>query len=299
MKRYLPLTLLTLLLLAGTQSRAQAPYERERDVIYRKKLGVACTFDVLRPPNANGAGVLWMVSGGWMSSHEAINPAMMRDFLKRGQTVFMVVHGTQPKFTMEEILADVDRSVRFIRRNAARWNVDPNRLGISGGSAGGHLSLMQGARGSAGKPDAPDPVDRESSRVQAVACFYPPTDLLNYGAEGESAWTLLERFLKPVFGPQADDRANHKKLARDASPIYLATSEMPPTLIIHGDQDKLVPIQQAEVMIRRLEELKTPSRLIVKPGAAHGWAGIENDVAHLAEWFDTYLKPDTAPAAAN
>lgn len=264
-------------------------FERERDIIYRKKLGVACTLDVLRPARQNGIGVLWMVSGGWMSSHEAINPGMMREFLNKGQTVFTIVHGTQPKFTMNEILADIDRAVRFVRHNAARWGVDPNRFGISGGSAGGHLSLMQGALGGPGRADSPDPVERESSSVQAVACFYPPTDMLNYGGEGKSAWEKISRFLKPVFGAEAEDPANWERLGRQASPVHLATESMPPTLIIHGDKDELVPLQQAEAMIRRLEELKVPNKLIVKPGLAHGWPDQAADVASLAGWFETHL----------
>ena len=99
----------------------------------------------------------------------------------------MVVHGSQPKFTIPEAIQDIHRAVRFIRHNAAEWGVDPNHLGITGGSAGGHLSLILGTQGGPGAPDAKDPIDRESSAVQAVACFYPPSDFLNYGADGEDA----------------------------------------------------------------------------------------------------------------
>jgi len=125
-----------------------------------------------------------VVSGGWVSSHEQINPGIAKFFTDRGQTVFEVVHGTQPKFTIPEIVQDIQRSVRFIRTHAAEYGVDPNRLGISGASSGGHLSLMTAALGKDGSPDAKDPVDRASSRIQAVACFFPPTDFLNYGQEG-------------------------------------------------------------------------------------------------------------------
>jgi hypothetical protein len=79
------------------------------------------------------------------------------------------------------------RAVRFVRANADRYGVDPDKLGIAGGSAGGHLSLMQGTAPRPGKPDAADPVERESSKVAAVACLFPPTDFLNYGKEGEVA----------------------------------------------------------------------------------------------------------------
>src|SRR5208337_118017 len=124
--------------------------------------------------NANGAAVVWVISGGWFSAHEAINPAPVEELLKRGYTVFAVVHGSQPRYTLPEIVADMNRAVRFIRYHAADYSIDPDRIGITGGSAGGHLSLMQGTAGDKGKPDASDPIDRTSSRVQAVACFFPP-----------------------------------------------------------------------------------------------------------------------------
>ena len=107
------------------------------------------------------------------------------ELLKRGYTVFAVVHGSQPKYTIPEILEDINRAVRFIRHHAKDYRVDPDRLGIAGASAGGHLSLMQGTSGDLGNKGAKDPIDRESSRVQAVACYFPPTDFLNYGKPGE------------------------------------------------------------------------------------------------------------------
>ena len=99
-----------------------------------------------------------------------------------------MVHGSQPKFTIPEVLSDMNRSIRFIRHHAADYGIDPDRIGITGGSAGGHLSLMQGTAGDKGDPKAADPVDRESSRVQAVACFFPPTDFLDYGKPAKTRW---------------------------------------------------------------------------------------------------------------
>ena len=157
-------------------------------MIYGRKFGTALTMDVFTPKqDANGLGVILVVSGGWFSSHEAIRPAFVTPLLERGYTVFAVVHGSQPKFTIPEILQDMNRAVRFIRYHAKDYGIDPDRIGIYGGSAGGHLSLMQGTAGDEGDPKAKDPVDRVSSRVQAVACFFPPTDFLNYGKPGEVA----------------------------------------------------------------------------------------------------------------
>src|SRR5262249_59797535 len=131
----------------GVPAPAQdvASHTRKEDVIYGRKFGTALTMDVFTPKeNANGAGVIFCVSGGWLSSHEAINTNAMKEFLKRGYTVFAVVHRSQPKFNLEEIVQDMHRAVRYIRYHAKEFNIDPDRLGITGGSAGGHLSLMQG-----------------------------------------------------------------------------------------------------------------------------------------------------------
>jgi len=274
--------------LSGLRAQDAAP-QRVQDVIYGRKDGVALTLDVFKPAKPSGVGVLWMVSGGWFSSHDAINPGMMQPFLDRGETVFAVVHGSQPKFTIPEILQDIDRATRFVRYHAREYGVDPDRLAISGGSAGGHLSLMQGARGHDGDPNAKDPVDRVNSRVQAVACFFPPTDFLNYGSTGVNALTdeTLKQFWV-AFGYKSREPAELERVARADSPLYLITKAMPPTLIIHGDADKLVPIQQSELVMKRLEELGVPHKLEVRSGKAHGWANMGEDVKILAAWIDQH-----------
>jgi acetyl esterase/lipase len=264
---------------------------RIRDVIYSKKAGVVLTMDVFKPANPNGIGVIWMVSGGWVSNHEGINEGLAKIFTSRGQTVFQVVHGAQPRFKVPEIVQDIHHAIRFIRVHAAEYGVDPNRLGISGGSAGGHLSLMIGTTGGPGKEGAPDPIDRASSAVQAVACFYPPTDFLNYGKDGQSAMEIATlKGYWPAFGvTDSMPKEQRDALAHSISPIDSVSSKTPPTLIIHGDADTLVPIQQSQKFIARLEENKIDCKLIVKPGKGHGWAGIEKDGEQLAEWFDKYL----------
>lgn len=288
-------SLILLLLVLTACGRAEMPGERNpvhiKDVIYHHKLGVALTMDVFKPARPSGIGVIWMVSGGWVSNHNSINPALARLFTDRGHTVFQVVHGSQPKFTLPEIVEDIHRAVRFIRTHAAEYGVDPDRLGIAGGSAGGHLSLMMGAYGRPGDPNAKDPVDRASSQVQAIACFFPPTDFLNYGKEGQNAMMIpLLRPYWPAFGVSDQTPPEEReKLGRALSPIYGALDRMPPTLIIHGDADLLVPLQQSQRLIQKLEELKRPARLEVRPGKAHGWPGIEKDAELFAEWFEKHL----------
>jgi acetyl esterase/lipase len=279
---------------------------RTEDVIYGRKHGVALTMDVFTPKaNANGAAVVWVVSGGWFSSHGGIPNKVansnLEELLKRGYTVFAVVHGSQPKFTIPEILEDMNRAIRFIRFNAAKYHIDPDRIGITGGSAGGHLSLMQGMAGDLGNPKAADPIDKVSSRVQAVACFFPPTDFFNYGKPGEDALGrgILRGFAAPfdfhdfdrergVFLPVPE--AKKLEIGKKISPINHVSADDPPTLIIHGDADKLVPIQQAELIVAKLKEAGVPAELVVKHNASHGWPNLNKDMTTIADWFDKYLK---------
>ncbi len=287
---------------------ASASYTRREDVIYGRKHGMALTMDVFTPKqNAKGVGIVYAVSGGWYSAHEAIAPPLIQPLVDRGYTVFAVVHGSQPRFTIPEVVQDMNRAVRFIRHHAAEYGIDPDRLGVTGASAGGHLSLMLGTAGAPGDPTAKDPVDRHSSRVQAVACFFPPTDFFNYGKPGEIALGtgILENFRAPFDFHEIDgkrniyreivDHAQRAKIGHAISPYYQASSDDAPALIIHGDADRLVPIQQAERMVEALKAAGVDAKLVTKPGALHGWPDIVKDLQTFADWFDAHL---AAPAPA-
>ncbi len=261
------------------------------DVVYGRKFGVALTLDVVTPEKPNGFGIVYMVSGGWVSGYSPNTPDFYAPFLAHGYTVFSVRHGCQPKFIIPEITQDIHRAIRFIRHNAAKWNVNPDKLGISGGSAGGHLSLTMAVHGTPGDPKAKDLVDRESSAIQAVACLYPPTDFLNYGKPGEDAvgFGTLQNY-KGAFGAESDTPEGRQRLGKEVSPIYFITGKLPPTFIIHGDQDFLVPIQQSETFVAKAKEAGATAKLVVKPGAAHGWADRQPDYEQFAEWFDAQLR---------
>ena len=303
MKRPFLLIAISFVMFASVHATAaDETFTRTEDVIYGRKFGTALTLDVFTPKqNANGAAIIWVASGGWFSSHDWVNAGAAGEYLKRGYTVFAVVHGSQPKYTIPEVVEDMHRAVRFIRSRADQYKIDPNRIGITGGSAGGHLSLMQGTAGTAGKPDAKDPVDRFSSRVQAVACFYPPTDFLNYGKPGENAIGrgVLKDFRAPFDFHEMDaktksfvpvtDEEQILTIGRNISPVNHVTADDPPTLIIHGDADFLVPIQQAEIIIDKLKQAGVTAELVVKKGAAHGWADMGKDVVTFGDWFDKHL----------
>lgn len=298
----LPLSAALLLLLAAPLFAQEVKYDRKEDVIYGRKWGTALTMDVFTPKEkANGAGVIFCVSGGFFSAKENINVGFLNEFLKRGYVCFAVVHGSQPKFTIPEVLDDMHRAVRFIRYHAKEYGVDPDRLGITGGSAGGHLSLMQGNAPKAGDPKAKDPVEQQSSKVAVVGCFFPPTDFLNYGKEGEVALGrgTLSGFKAPFDFTEWDAKTNsfglitdekkREEIGKKISPVYHVSKTSAPALVIHGDKDLLVPLQQAERIKKRYEEEKVPFELVVKAGGGHGWAGLDKDLLTIADWFDKHL----------
>jgi acetyl esterase/lipase len=291
MKKLLLATLLVFSTLFFGRAQTNTDYTRIEDVIYGRKFGMALTMDVFEPKKPNGAAIISVISGGWFSSHEAISPVFLEEFLRRGYTVFAVVHGSQPKFVITEAAQDIHRAIRFIRYNSSKYNIDRDRFGITGGSAGGHLSLTIGTQGGPGDPAAKDQVDRESSAVQCVACFFPPTDFLNYGKPGEDATGVgtLGAFAT-AFGPRIENPGDRKILGREISPIYFVTSNLPPTLIIHGDADKLVPMQQSESFVQKAHDCGAIAKLAVKKGQGHGWfVGLTNDLSTCADWFDEHL----------
>jgi len=152
-------------------------------------------------------------------------------------------------------------------------------LGLFGISSGGNVSLLTAAQGGDGNAAAEDPVDRQDDRVGAVACFYPPTDLLNFGEPGK-VWL-------PFRGPE--DTGDDAALARAHSPVTHFTHAMPPTLLIHGDADEQVPIQQSQAAHERLTALGVTARFEHRAGRAHGWPDMSAEYALCAEWFDTHI----------
>jgi acetyl esterase/lipase len=283
-------------------------FDRKEDVIYARKFGTALTMDVFTPKEkSNGAGIVVVVSGGFRSAHESINPLFIRPVVGRGYTVFAVVHGSQPHFTVPEIIEDINKAVRFIRHHAKDYGIDGDRIGICGASAGGHLSLMLGTAGAQGNPSAPTPVDRESSRVQAVACFFPPADLLNYGQPGKEMIHATDHGMsfRPAFDYHELDKKTNvwvpitdterlREITRQISPITHVSPDDAPTMIIHGDADILVPLQQSETFVKKLQSAGVPAKLVVKKKGGHGWLGIDKDVSLLVDWFDEYLKKSGA-----
>lgn len=288
-----PSTVFLIILLVIATSAAAAPAERgvtvTPDVVYGHKYGMALTMDVFQPKEGNGIGVLFMISGGWYSRWVPTRQAMkmFEPLLVKGFTVFAVRHGSSPKFLIPEIVEDVRRSVRFVRLHAKDIGVDPNRLGVCGASAGGHLSLMLATTPDGGDPKASDQVLRMSDRVAAAVAFYPPTDLqplVKAGSPYPAQYPALN------FDPNRAD---------EFSPLRHVSADDPPTLLIHGDKDRLVPILHSEKMCEALKGKGVACELLTIEGAGHGFRG--DDAKRSADawvaWFEKHLVKSPARAA--
>lgn len=268
------------------------------DVPYGHKDGLAMTFDVLIPETKpKNIGVILIVSGSWKSKKSDISAE--EDSLRRqhwaqgllngGYTIFLVRHGSTPRYTVPEMIGDIRRAVRFVRLHAKDYNVNPNNLGIVGGSSGGHLALMTALTGDDGKADAKDPVERVSSKVQAIMAWFPPADMVNWG--GENGYKMLEKLRPSLFQDMFGKITDLESQLKSVSPIYHVQPDAPPLFLVHGDADKTVPLQQSQILKAKYEELKRPVHLTVQPGGPHTyWPGIEKNYPTIWEWFDRYLK---------
>ena len=252
------------------------------DVVYGHKAGMALTFDVLRPANEHGGAVLYMVSGGWVSRWRPPQRLIDRSFsglLEKGVTVIAVRHGSAPRFKVPEAEADVRRALRYVRLHATELGVDEDRLGVFGGSAGGHLSLMLGLASDDGVEGSNDEVLRTPARVAAVVAYYPPVDI------------------RPIVGPSERFPALDfpEEQAAAISPILFVSPDDPPTLLIHGDADDLVNIRASQVMYAALQDEGVESEFITIAGGNHGFTNRDDRAqaqAAMVAWFARHLAPN-------
>ncbi len=249
----------------------------DADVVYGHKDGMALVYDVIKPASPNGAAIVYMVSGGWYSRWAAPQSRVERFayLLDAGFTVIPVHHGSAPRYVVPEAYADVSRAIRHIKMHGAEHGIDSNRIGVIGGSAGGHLSLMLGLNSDQGDVAAQDSVLRQDNSVAAVVAYFPPVDL------------------REITGPNDRFPALNfsQEKAAAISPILHADAGDPPTLLIHGDADELVNISNSEIMYAEFKKKNVTTEFITLPGAGHGFRGDDADSAAAAslEWFKKHL----------
>lgn len=246
----------------------------ERNIIYGMYSGTALLLDAYVPDKANGYGIVFISGSGWHAPQEygAVElksgpqtkmyaPAL----LDAGYTVFSLNHRAAPRFRYPAAVEDVQRAVRFIRHNASRFGIHPDWIGASGGSSGGHLVSMLGVLDGRGDPHDPDPVNRESARVQCVVARAAPVDLLKIPGPG-----AITSFLGMPAPAKDRESSIEYKTYRDASPVYHVSKTTAPFLLIHGDADDTVSIRHSESMEKALRDAGVEVKFLRIPGGTHG-----------------------------
>jgi acetyl esterase/lipase len=247
---------------------------------------------------ANGLGIIDVVSGAWYSDRNKIRDHILAQvysiFCSRGYTVFAIRPGSRTRYTGTEMEANVKTGIRFVKQHASDYKIDPERLGLTGASAGGHLASLAAVTPEEGKPEANSPL-RYDTHVKAAAIFFPPTDFLDWDGKPANFNTLGSLLF--LGGTNGHSDAEIKERALQISPARLVKPPTIPFLFIHGDADPLVPLQQSQKMVAALKAAGGSAELIVKKGGGHPWMTLPEEVKIMADWFDQHLA-DTKPTRA-
>jgi acetyl esterase/lipase len=274
-------------------SASDLSYEQQENVIYHQAHGVALVADIFTPRmSPNGHAIVVVASGGWSSDPGKIRDlnraGLFEEFCGRGFHVFALRPGSVSRFTAHDMKAHVEAGIQWVKSHAADYSIVPTTIALFGASAGGHLASLVAVTN--------PPVDsRVDASVSAVGVFFPPTDFLNYGGialdprkDGRLNKSLEGLAFRNIKGNLTDLQIREQSMA--ISPARLVTKQAPPFLVIHGDADPLVPLQQSESLIEALNASDVEVKLIVKEGGAHPWATIREEVVVMADWLLNTIK---------
>lgn len=237
--------------------------------------------------------IVWVHGGAWSAgSKDGGNPAMR--FLEQGYAVAAINYRLSQHAVFPAQIADCKEAIRFLRDGAKKYNLNPDKFGAWGSSAGGHLVALLGT--SAGAKElhfADSPRKDVSDAVQCVIDFYGPTDLLKIGAQsGAKSKIDHDAATSPESKLVGGAIQQNKEKAEKANPITYVSEASAPFLIVHGDADPLVPHAQSELLHDALKKAGVPVELITLKGAGHGGAGFNaKDVQAKCEaFFEKHLK---------
>ena len=230
--------------------------------------------------------VVWIHGGGWKNGAKESCPLIW--LAAEGYAVASIEHRFALAAPWPAQIDDVRAAVRWLRTHADRHHLDPQRLAVAGSSSGGHLAAVLGTLAAPVGETVP-------SRVQAVVDFYGPSDLLtlpaNLPGPGKTDADLAQTNGAKLLGGIVRDRP---ALARQASALQQVSPDAPPFLILHGDQDPQVPVEQSQRLDARLREAGVPSELHLLPGAGHG--GKEFATPEVRAWVRAFLGRTLSPA---
>ncbi len=271
-----------------------AEVEQEQNVIYAEAHGIGLVMDVFQPvKESNGLGIIDVISGSWDSSRGKLRDhqqaQVFERLCRRGYTVFAVRPGSVSKFTIDEMVTHLEKAVQWIKTHHEDYDVDPMRLGLMGASAGGHLASLLAVRNGRSTPEN----GAADASIEAVAVFFPPTDLMEFAgtrvdlSAGDGRALV---FRQALVGARNDfDEEQMKLLLEKASPARCVTPNTPPFLIIHGTADLVVPIEQSKKLVAALQKHDVPVKFVSKEGGGHPWPTIYEEVEVFGDWFDEKL----------
>lgn len=248
------LLLLFALLFAGCAAcgSGKSKVEITRDIVYSRPDGRPVALDLYVPKSEKLLPVVvWIHGGGWKIGSKSFR-LLVRDLTKDGFAVASIDYRTSRRAKWPAQREDCMAAIRWLRENGAAYRIDPTRMALSGDSAGGHLSALIGLE--EGKP-----------KIRAVVALYPPTDLVKLG---EHYIDETHNLIVQLFG---DSFEKTRDVAAEASPVNHISENAPPFLIIHGDRDRMVPLDQSTDLNRRLHKAGIESRLVVLKGRGHAF----------------------------
>jgi acetyl esterase/lipase len=241
----------------------------------------------LARPDGSGPfpAVVCIHGGGFRAGAREGYDGLIKKLAAHGYVAATVTYRLTPKYQFPAAVYDVKSAVRWLRANAAKYHVDPDRIGAMGGSAGGHLAQFLGVTADQKQFEGDSGNADQSSRVTCVVNFYGPSDFTkSYGKSVDAAEVL------PLFLGGNLEQARQRHIV--ASPLYWVTPNSAPTLCIHGTKDNYVAFEQAQWIVDRLKAAGVEAELLTMEGAGHGFKGEtaeRADVAMLA-FFDKHLK---------
>ena len=289
--RYLLVSLiaLTFCQFASAQAKLTVPdgVIFEAGVEYANPDGQHLQLDIARPKTGDGPfpAIICIHGGGFRAGKREGYDGLIIKLAQQGYVAMTVSYRLAPKYQFPAAVHDTKAAVRWARANAAKYKIDPTRIGTTGGSAGGHLAQFLGVTADVKEFEGDGGNAKESSAVTCVVNVYGPSDFTkSYGKSVDAAEVL------PLFlgGNLEKARKQHLK----ASPLYWVTPNAVPTLCIHGTDDKYVAHEQAVWMIDKLKASGVEAELLTLEGAGHGFKGKDAETADKAMlvYFDKQLK---------
>ena len=257
------------------------------DVEYSNPGGESLKLDLARPKTGEGPfpAVLCIHGGGFRAGDRQSYDGLCIKLAERGYVAATITYRLAPRHKFPAAIFDTKAAVRWLRANAATYKINPDRIGVMGGSAGGHLAQFLGVTAHVPRFEGHGGNPHYSSSVSCVVNFFGPSDFTkSYGKSVDAAEVL------PLWlgGNLETAHALHIQ----ASPLYWVTPDAAPTLCIHGTKDNYVAHEQAEWLVDRLKAATVEAELLTLPGAGHGFRGHDAEVADQAmfEFFDSKLK---------